>query len=284
MAAIQAEIDLTRGIYRRVYSGFVNGKRICSVSIGAEAWFWRLTALADDFGNLYAEPEALCIAARGRRKSVGVGLSERWVTELMEAKLILAYEVGDERFIHIDGFTDSQPAGRNGRRVRRVPEVSGGIQGNPGEPCKSVQPHTHTHTHEEFSPSEEKEQKAKHGPKIPDSLSGSDFSDAWAAWVAHRRCLNLSELSPQAVQAAWARFVGWGLARTLAALRFSVEKNAKNIIEPDQERTSDNGHPGGGGKAEGGAGGGIARGIAAQRERDARYCGPKPELPIRTYP
>ena len=118
-------VDMTQGVYRRIYGGFVNGKKICSVSEVAEAWFWRLLVSADDFGNLRAQPELLAPMLGGRRR-VPVEESERRVAELAQVGLIQLYTVDDERFIHIVGFTERQPAPRNGKRIKRVP-------GNPGE-------------------------------------------------------------------------------------------------------------------------------------------------------
>ena len=63
-----AVTDLTRGVYRRLYSGFIKGQRINKLSLQAEAWFWRVFAVADDFGNCEAEPELLRASTAGRRK------------------------------------------------------------------------------------------------------------------------------------------------------------------------------------------------------------------------
>jgi hypothetical protein len=37
---VTTPVDMTKGMYRRIYSGFLNGKRINAVSEGAENWFW----------------------------------------------------------------------------------------------------------------------------------------------------------------------------------------------------------------------------------------------------
>ncbi len=131
--------DLTRGVYRRIYAGFIHGKRINSVSIEAEAWFWRLNALADDFGNLRAEPANLCIEASPKRR-VTADKVEGWMRELASANLITPYIADDEPLAHINGFVDLQPfnRGKNGkaRPIRRVPEWAGEsrcVQGGPKE-------------------------------------------------------------------------------------------------------------------------------------------------------
>lgn len=139
-------VDLTKGVYRRIFAGFVRGKRICSVSIGAEAWFWRLMMLADDFGNLAAEPVALRNDAQGLR-TVNVAKSEEWVKELAATNppLIRLYRADGDRFIHIERFDELQPAGKNGRRIKRCKGPgedgasweSGFNQGKPGVPSPS---------------------------------------------------------------------------------------------------------------------------------------------------
>lgn len=117
--------DLTRGIYRRIYAGFLNGRRINSVTVSAEAWFWRLNAVADDFGNFRADPKVLSVEASPRRK-ISPEQCEKWMDELERVSLIGFYTVEGDRYGYIVGFKELQPAGKNGRRVQRFPV-------NPGE-------------------------------------------------------------------------------------------------------------------------------------------------------
>ncbi len=142
-------IDQTRGIYRRIYASFLTGRRINAVSLEAEAWFWRLQALADDFGSFPADPRVLASQAAPRRK-VSPAKCEKYVTELAGAGLIHLYTVDEFRFGEIDGFGSFQRAPGNGRRIRKYPAreddvESGGIRVNPGEsgcsPGESVVPH-----------------------------------------------------------------------------------------------------------------------------------------------
>ena len=65
--SLTGPVDLTRGSYRRVYAGFIAGKRICKLSMLAEAFFWRLHAVADDFGNCVGDPALLAQQTAGRR-------------------------------------------------------------------------------------------------------------------------------------------------------------------------------------------------------------------------
>lgn len=146
--------DLTWGFYRRQYSGYGRGRRINQLSLAAEAWFWRVHSIAaDDFGNLDADPILVHAATVGRRPAVSVDDVSSWLCEMQKAQLIQHYEVGDEKYLHVTGFVERQPASRNGRRVRRCPPspwdspdadlgASGGIQGNPDDP---VDPHNQHH-------------------------------------------------------------------------------------------------------------------------------------------
>jgi hypothetical protein len=138
-----SELDLRRGLYRKVYAGFIWGKRINAASLEAEAWFWRLNAVADDYGNLPGDPARAHKETSGRR-DVSIAQVEKWIAELVQRGLMLAYEAEGESYLHIVGFGKLQPAGnKNGRRVRRHPaspwdaeetaEESGGTRVNPGE-------------------------------------------------------------------------------------------------------------------------------------------------------
>jgi hypothetical protein len=145
--------DLTRGVYRRIYAGFVKGQRINGLSLEAEAWFWRFMAAADDFGNAEAEPAFLFANTVGRRKGITIDRVVEWFQECLRAGddadaavsprverpgLLRKYTIGLEVFYHVTDFKHLQPAGKNGKRVRRVPaspwdedENAGGIRVNP---------------------------------------------------------------------------------------------------------------------------------------------------------
>jgi hypothetical protein len=128
-------VDITRGIYRRVYSGFITGRRICSVSVEAEAWFWRIQAVADDFGNLPGDALLVWQSTVGRR-GVTMQSVSKWIDELVGAGLLLRYSENGESYLHITYWSqESWPASKNGRRAQRYPRPaeSGGIRGNPGE-------------------------------------------------------------------------------------------------------------------------------------------------------
>jgi hypothetical protein len=149
-------VDLTKGLYRRIYAGFITGKRISAVSMECEAFFWRLHAVVDDFGNYHGDAALIRGATQGRRDFT-VKQIERWVDEMGSIKLLGTYESGGDSYIHILGFCLMQPAGRNGRRIRRFPQSpwdddesggDSGIRGNPGESSAShSDTHSHSHSH-----------------------------------------------------------------------------------------------------------------------------------------
>jgi hypothetical protein len=170
--------DLTKGVYRRLYSGFIKGQRINKLSLQAEAWFWRVMATADDFGNADADP-GLCFAATvGRR--VGITLEDvaGWLVELGESGLIQMYadESGD-KYLHINGFEELQPAGRNGKRVCRFPrpDESRLIQVNPDFFNAATSPHSHSHS-DSHSDTDKRQQRAKRTPGVQGSRLPEDFS------------------------------------------------------------------------------------------------------------
>ncbi|HEY6244586.1 MAG TPA: hypothetical protein VIX17_11590 [Pyrinomonadaceae bacterium] len=149
--------DLTRGIYRRIYSGFIEGQRINKLSLQAEAWFWRVLATTDDFGNAKGEARSCWLATVGHRDNITVKHVSNWLQEMVDVGLIFFYEVKGERFLHVTGFEEMQPCGRNGKRIQRFapPDESRTIQVNPEKSRINVSPDTEeeedtdTHTEEE---------------------------------------------------------------------------------------------------------------------------------------
>lgn len=140
MASSMAETvtDLTKGVYRRIYGGFITGQRINKLSIGAEAWFWRVLVSVDDFGNGRADPDLCKAATAGGRKVTTKQVSD-WLREMRDVGLLRLYTVKGEHYLHVVDFEETQPAGRNGRRFKRYPGESEGIQVNPGESKKTNQ-------------------------------------------------------------------------------------------------------------------------------------------------
>ncbi|NIP94020.1 MAG: hypothetical protein GWO24_11425, partial [Akkermansiaceae bacterium] len=139
--------DMTKGIYRRIYSGAIRGKRINGISIQAEFWFWRVHMICDDFGSFEADPYICRVSAAPRRRTIKDSDVRKWLGELQSAGLIRLYDVDGERFGTIVEWEKWQPAGRNGRRVQKYPGESEGIPGNPENPNPSGTSHLHPHLH-----------------------------------------------------------------------------------------------------------------------------------------
>jgi|SRR5882724_3996370 len=186
--------DLTKGIYRRMYAGFIKGHRINNLSLEAEAWFWRINASADDFGNADAEP-GLCFAATvGRRKEITVEMVSSWLDEMRESGLIQMYadESGD-KYLHIVDFEELQPSGKNGRKVRKFPAwESRGIQGKPDVDLAS---HSHTDTHTQDDPDQQQRatrSAGKQGTRMPEDFQPNEAVQEWAAKEAGRVDLRIA--------------------------------------------------------------------------------------------
>ena len=138
------EVDMTRGAYRRIYSGFRKGKRISSVSIGAEAWFWRLHCIVDQYGNHDADPLLCRVGAAPYRPELTDEQVAKWLDELRTTGLIKYYNINNDTYLHIVDFIINQPPGKNGKRLRCYPESpyeadeqSRCIQVHPGVTWKS---------------------------------------------------------------------------------------------------------------------------------------------------
>lgn len=127
------------GTYRYVYCGYVTGRRINAVSFHAEAWFWRMHAKADDFGNIAGDPETLKAVCAPMRKEATLAKIVKWNEELAKPYdattpgLVMPYVVDGRPYLHLIDFAERQPSARNGKPVHRVPppDGSGSIQCNP---------------------------------------------------------------------------------------------------------------------------------------------------------
>jgi hypothetical protein len=147
-----AVTDLTRGVYRRLYSGFTTGQRINKISLNAEAWFWRVVATVDDFGNGRADPDLCKDATAGRRRRVTAKQIAGWLKEMADVGLISFYSIKGELYLHVFKFEETQPAGKNGKRLKRypTPDDSGCVQVNP-ELSSASDNDTDTDTKDEYT-------------------------------------------------------------------------------------------------------------------------------------
>lgn len=204
-------MDMRLGIYRLIYSGFLHGRRINSVSESTECFFWRLVALADDYGNFRADSIDLSKAAYPRRRKSPAAVADM-LAKLANTEygaLIELYEVRGESYGHILGWFGLQPANRQGRRIRKVEAWSGeaqesanhlaetnhkhrkvrsgeprgtqearrGTQGNPTQ-SKPSESESDTDTELRIPPSREKPQTPPPGlellPGVPEALAALD--------------------------------------------------------------------------------------------------------------
>jgi hypothetical protein len=134
-----SNLDMTDGIYRRIYSGFISHPKINALSWMAEAWFWRLVVLADDYGNHSANWRLLAAIASPVR-DISTAEAKALTEECIAQSLVTLYDHEGQPYLNISGFTKRQPANKNGRRIQRFPMngpvptgESGGILVNPGE-------------------------------------------------------------------------------------------------------------------------------------------------------
>lgn len=215
--------DLSRGIYRRIYAGFIKGQRINKLSLPAEAWFWRVIASADDFGNAEADPDLCRDATVGRRRDVTAKQIGKWLTEMLAANLISFYEAKGERYLHVTDFEGFQPAGKNGKRIKRFPgpDESGCIQVNP-DVSSASDSDTYSDTYSEDD--------------TDTPFHGAEFLAALVEFEQHRKEKKV-RVTPTARRRMFKKFETWGEDRATAALLYSTEKGYTGVFE---ERS--NGH------------------------------------------
>ena len=141
-----SNLDMTDGIYRRIYSGFISHPKINALSWMAEAWFWRLVVLADDYGNHPANWRLLAAIASPVR-DISAAEAKALTEECIAQSLVTLYDHEGQPYLNISGFTKRQPANKNGRRIQRFPMngpvptgESGGIRVNPVPPIPTPIP------------------------------------------------------------------------------------------------------------------------------------------------
>jgi hypothetical protein len=164
------------------------------LSLSAEAWFWRVLMAVDDFGNGEGDPDLCRYATAGHRKVTSKDVA-RWLGEMWAVKLIQFYQVKGELFIHVVGFEETQPAGKNGRRIRRfpAPEESGGILNNPDVVSAS-------YSEEEDDPDSDTEKVARTAKPRSPSTVDDDFLNDLQAKEAYQK-LNVKQV--YAKMTAW---------------------------------------------------------------------------------
>lgn len=228
-----AVTDLTRGVYRRLYGGFITGQRINRLSLSAEAWFWRVLVSVDDFGNGRADPE-LCRAKTAGNRRVTARQVSGWLREMNNVGLIQFYMSKGEPFLHVVGFEENQPAGRNGKRFKRVPSLdeSGCIQVNPDLSSSSEGSENNTKTTNDT----ENKTKAAQAPDSP-PFSSDEFLEALADFEQHRKEIR-HKLTPKAREAMYADFEKWGEKLSIKAIRVSIRNQWRGVFLPKDENSN----------------------------------------------
>ncbi len=248
--------DAVRNLYRRHYASYIRGRRINLLTLEAEAWFWRLHDIADDFGNLEGDP-LLCYARTvgGRRSTVTPEMVEGWIGEMITVGLIVRYEADAGIFLHFLGFTKLQPAGKNGRRVRQFPSphfseveidasslpttntTSKGIQGNPGESNPYPYPISHIPVPITHEPSPISQPPADPGGTGDEEIAAYFRNHPRLIWspIAH------SKMRQLVGTAGWdqaKRFVDEAVSRATTdpvayALKVCAGQQAKDRLDPN---------------------------------------------------
>jgi hypothetical protein len=118
--------------YQAVYKSIVDSRRINAVSDGAEALYFRLLCVSDDFGRFHGSAfrvAAGALAARFEANSVTVEQVEERLRELERVGAVERYEVEGERFLAIVGYSDPIAADRRVARFPTPPERSSAPSG-----------------------------------------------------------------------------------------------------------------------------------------------------------
>jgi hypothetical protein len=223
--------DLTRGVYRRLYSGFTTGQRINKISLNAEAWFWRILATVDDFGNGRADPHLCKDATAGLRRQVTAKQISGWLREMQAAGLVQFYSVKGEPYLHVVNFEETQPAGKNGRRLKRhpIPGESEGIQEIPDVVSAS----------DSDNDPDTKDDAEKKKAQAPDSppFTSDEFLKALDDFEQHRKEIK-HKLTPKARQGLYADFMKWGESKSIIAIRQSIRNQWRGVFEPKEESSN----------------------------------------------
>ena len=241
------EVNMVRGVYRRIYGHFTDGKRINRLTLEAEAWFWRCHSIADDFGNFEGNDALLHLKTVGRRTGVSSVKVGEMVKQMTECKLISEYNSREDRYFHIHGFISMQPAGRNGRRIRKCPESpfddevlgeSGGIRVQPANPdMTSLGMGMGIKNGRGMQGGNQTGAQALHGAgmdgiSIPDGLKGDiAFVGCWNDWSRYMDG-RVDEWSPMSQRMQLQRCAEWGAFHAVNVIRHSIEHNYASLIEP----------------------------------------------------
>lgn len=139
------------GGYRRTYSGWTTDRRLNRLSEGAELALRRIHTEADDFGNFAGDLDLLRLKLFPRRPTITPEDFAARIAELEAANYVVFYDAEDDRYGHVIGWEEEQPAPRNGKRVRRIPAWPGESCAILGSPDSSSANQIHHHHHQDHS-------------------------------------------------------------------------------------------------------------------------------------
>ncbi len=199
---VEKNLDMTKGVYRRLYAACCKGRRINSVSAIAELVFWRIHSIADDYGTFEAEPVFVKSQAFPLRKDVNERQIRSSLEELRAANLIRLFECNSEKYGVVTDFLEMQPAGRNGKRIQRFPRESGGILGNPNVRRGEIVSDTDTDTDTDTNPGAASPVSGNGNGRPPSKVKSTSilppgFIRFWNEWpnttrkVARGQCLKV---------------------------------------------------------------------------------------------
>lgn len=241
-----AVTDLTRGVYRRLYSGATRGRRINSVSEGAELLFWRLVMIADDLGNLHADPMLIRSDAMPLRSVTNTTIKKR-MNELERVGLIERYLVKGESYAHIVGWSDLQPMGYDENRNRKRPiqrypaphdadEKRSATKGNDDVRSDTDTEHEHETEHDTAAPTSS-------GSKLAAAVAWSSSSGWTGITDEHRQ--RWAEAYPACnLDRQLAAMDTWLRANPAKARKSRWEKFITNWLSRSQDRGGDVGSAG----------------------------------------
>ncbi len=96
--------------YVPLLCNYPDSEKINRVSEGAEAMFCRLLAKCDDEGNYHGEPKRLLgklFTLRYENGTMDVRKVKKYISELIKMGLIICYEIGAVRYVHVNNCKKS---------------------------------------------------------------------------------------------------------------------------------------------------------------------------------
>ncbi len=181
---------------REISPEFWTDEKVVSVSDGAKLLFQGLWNLADREGRLEDRPLVIGFKVRPWDPTA----ASRYLDELVGAKLVVRYEVGDERYLLVPNFCEHQHV--HPKEVpSRIPPP-GGWPENPGKTGLTRAKPGKTGHAVEFPDLPGNADTCRAGSSFPSGSSGSSFEKPLSTDVDREPPVEVSEVEPaQALQA-----------------------------------------------------------------------------------